>query len=191
MHFRTKLAALAVASGTAALVLTAAPALASSHAANSAVTGPEIAYGAVYGKPATANNPVIPVTWRGLVYARGVFAGGSGGPPAKGQHHTFATSAGKLVVVVTAAPTNSQSFNVKACHFSFTTYVAFAALGGKSTGKFAGTSGPGAVQVYFAGYGPRYKSGPKKGQCNTSQNAPELAKGAVASFLLSAVLTKS
>ncbi len=191
MHLRIKLAALAVAGGTAALVLTAAPALAASHAANSAVTGPEIAYGAVYGKPATANNPVIPVTWRGLAYARGVFSTGGGGAPKKGQHHTFTTSAGNLVVVVTAAPTSSQSFNVKACHFSFTTYVAFAALGGSSTGKFAGTSGPGAVQVYFAGYGPRYTSGPKKGQCNTSQNAPELAKGAVASFVLSAVLTKA
>ena len=189
MHLRIKLAALAMAGGTAALVLTAVPALASSHAASTAVTGPEIAYGAVYGKPATANNPIIPVTWRGLVKARGVFST-NGPPPAKGQHHTFTTSAGKLAVVVTAAPTNSQSINVKACHFSFTTYVVFAAVPSQSTGKFARTSGPGAVQVYFAGYGPRYKSGPKKGQCNTSPNAPELAKGAVASFLLSAVLTK-
>jgi hypothetical protein len=189
MHLRIKLAALAVAGGTAALVLTAAPALAGSHAPNRAVTGPEIAYGAIYGKPATANNPVIPVTWRGLVNAHGVFSP-TGPAPVKGQHHTFATSAGNLTVVVTAAPTNSQSFNVKACHFSATTYVVFAALGGKSTGKFAGTSGPGAVQVYFAGFGPRYKSGPHKGQCNTNPNAPELAKGAVASFLLSAVLTK-
>jgi hypothetical protein len=89
--------------------------------------------------------------------------------------------------VVTTAPTNSQSFNPKACHFSATTYVVFAVVGGKSTGKFAGTSGPGAIQAHFAGYGPRYKSGPHKGQCNP--NAPELAKGAVATFLLSAVLT--
>ena len=93
-------------------------------------------------------------------------------------------------MVVTADPTNTQSFNLKACHFSFATYVVFAVLGGKSTGKFAGTSGPGAVEVYGAGYGARYTSGPKKGQCNTSPNAPELAKGAVASFVLSAVLTK-
>jgi len=189
MHFRIKLAALAMAGGTAALVLTAAPALAGSHAPSKAVTGPEIAYGAIYGKPATANNPIIPVTWRGLVNAHGVFST-SGPGPAKGQHHTFTTSAGNLAVVVTAKPTNSQSFNLKACHFSFTTYVVFAAVGSKSTGKFAWTSGPGAVQVYFAGYGARYTSGPKKGQCNTNPNAPELAKGAVASFLLSAVLTK-
>ena len=67
MQVRIKLAALAMAGGTAALVLTGAPALASTHAASKAITGPEIAYGAVYGKAATANNPVIPVIWRGLV----------------------------------------------------------------------------------------------------------------------------
>ncbi|MBV9204603.1 MAG: hypothetical protein JO037_04175 [Actinobacteria bacterium] len=171
-----------MAGGAAALVLAGTPAMANSQA----ITGPETAYGAVYGKPATANNPVIPLTWRGLVNAHGVFSP-TGPGPKKGQRHTFTTSAGNLTVVVTAKPTNSQSFDPKACHFSFTTYVVFAVLGGKSTGKFAGTSGPGAVQVYFAGYGPRYTSGPHKGQCNP--NAPELAKGAVASFLLSAVLT--
>jgi hypothetical protein len=187
MKIRMKLAALAMAGGTAALVLTAAPALASSHA----VTGPEVAYGAVYGKAATANNPVIPVAWRGLVRAHGVFSTNGGPPPAKGQHHTFVTSAGNLVVVVTAPPTSSQSVNVKACHFSFTTYVVFKVVDGASTGKFHWTQGPGAVKVYFAGFGPRYKSGPHKGQCNMSPNAPELAKGAVASFLLSAVLRKA
>jgi hypothetical protein len=186
MHLKMKLAALAMMGGAAALVLTGAPAFASSHAV---ITGPEIAYGAVYGKPATASNPTIPVGWRGLVNAYGTFSP-NGPAPKKGQHHTFTTSAGKLAVVVTASPSTSQSINVKACGFSFTTYVVFAAVGSQSTGRFAGVSGPGAVQVYFAGYGPRYKSGPKKGQCNTSPSAPELAKGAVASFLLSAVLTK-
>jgi len=78
--------------------------------------------------------------------------------------------------------------NLKTCHFAVTTRVVFGVLGSKSTGKFHETSGRGAVKVYFAGYGPRYTSGPKKGQCNTSPNAPELAKGAVASFTLSAVL---
>jgi hypothetical protein len=189
MQLRIKLAALAMAGGTAALVLAGAPALASSQAPTQAITGPETAYGVIYGKPAAANNPIIPVAWRGLVNARGVFSTGGGGPPKKGQQHTFTTSAGNLTVVVTAPPTNSQSFNPSACRFSFTTYVVFKVVGGKSTGKFAGTSGPGAVQAYGAGYVARYKSGPKKGQCNTSPNAPELAKGAVASFLLSAVLT--
>ena len=129
------------------------------------------------------------MAWRGLVNTHGVFSTGGSGPPKKGQQHTFITSAGNLTVVVTAAPTNIQSFSPSACRFSATTYVVFAVVGGQSTGKFAGTSGPGAVQVYFAGNGPRYTSGPHKGQCNTSPNAPELAKGAVASFVLSAVLT--
>ena len=185
MQLRIKLAALAVAGGTAALVLTGSPALASSQA----ITGPESAYSVLYGKPATANSPIFPVTWRGLVSAHGVFSP-TGPTPKKGQHHTFTTSAGNLTVLVTATPTSSQSFNPKACRFSFTTYVVFAAVGGQSTGKFAGASGPGAVQVYGAGNVPRYTSGKHKGQCNTSPNAPELAKGAVASFLLSAVLTK-
>ena len=76
MKLRMKLAALAMAGGTAALVLAGAPALASSQAPSS-ITGPEIAYGAVYGKPATANNPVIPVAWRGLVNTHGVFSTGT------------------------------------------------------------------------------------------------------------------
>ncbi len=185
MRLRIKLAALAVAGGTAALVLTGSPALASSQA----ITGPESAYSVLYGKPAAVNNPIFPVAWRGLVSTHGVFSP-TGPTPKKGQHHTFTTSAGNLTVLVTAAPTSSQSFNPKACRFSFTTYVVFAAVGSQSTGKFAGTSGPGAVQVYGAGDVPRYTSGKHKGQCNTSPNAPELAKGAVASFLLSAVLTK-
>jgi hypothetical protein len=184
MKIRMKLAALAMAGGTAALVLTAAPALASSNS----VTGPEVVYSVIYGKAAAANTPVFPVTWRGLVSAHGTFSP-TGPTPKKGQHFTFTTSAGNLAVVVTATPTSSQSVNLKACHFSFTTYVVFKVVGSQSTGKFAGASGPGVVEVYGAGYGPRYTSGPHKGQCNTSPNAPELAKGAVGSFLLSAVLT--
>ena len=186
MKLRSKLATLAMAGATTALVLTATPAMASSHA----ITGPEVAYGAVYGKAATANNPVIPLAWRGLIDARGYFSP-SGPPPRKGQHYTFKTSAGNLTVVVTAPPVNTQSFSLKACHFSATTYVDFAVIDGAGTGKFHWTSGPGAVKVYFAGYGPRYTSGPHKGQCNASPNAPELANGAVASFLLTAVLRKA
>jgi len=189
MQFRMKLAALGVAAGTAALVLAATPALAGSHAASKGITAPETAYGAVYGKAAIANNLTIPAGWRGLVYTSGVFTTGGTGPPKKGQDHTFTTSAGNLTVVVTAPPTNGESFNAQACHFSFWTDVVFSVVGSKSTGKFAGTSGPGAVEVYGAGYVPRYTSGKHKGQCNTSNNAPELVKGAIGTFLLSAVLT--
>jgi hypothetical protein len=188
MQLKIKLAALAMAGGSAALVLAAAPAMASSHAAGKPVSAPESANGVIHGKAATANNPTIPVSWAGLVSAHGVFAP-TGAAPKKGQDYTFTTSAGKLTVVVTARPANNQTSNPKTCYSSYTTDVDFAAVGSKSTGKFAGASGSGAVEVNFAGYGPKYTSGPKKGQCNTSPNAPELAKGAVASFLLSAALT--
>jgi hypothetical protein len=53
---------------------------------------------------------------------------------------------------------------------------------------------PGGATLGFSGPGTSCTpctSGRHKGQCNTSPNAPELAKGAVASFLLSAVLRKA
>jgi hypothetical protein len=180
MQLRTKLAVLTMAGATAMLALASTPAMASQ-------TVTETAYGVVHGAAAAANNPVIPVTWHGLVDAHGVFAPG-GGTPKKGQLHTFVTSAGNLTALVTATPTPAQSSNLKACHFTFSITVPFAAVGGKSTGKFAGASGPGVVKVAGAGYGPRYTSGPHKGQCNTSNNAPELAAGAVESFQLTADL---
>jgi hypothetical protein len=60
MQHRIKLAALAMAGGTAALLLAGTPALASSHAHSQPVTGPEKAYGVIYGKPATGEQPDHP-----------------------------------------------------------------------------------------------------------------------------------
>jgi hypothetical protein len=188
MQHRIKLAALALTGGAAALVLAGTPALASTHAHSKPVTSLEKAYGVIYGRPATASNPTIPLAWGGLVNANGVFTP-NGPAPGKGQHHTFDTSAGKLTVVVTAAPTSGQTADPKTCQFSYTTNVDFAVVGHQSTGEFARASGQGAVQVSGSGYVPRYTFGKKKGQCDTSPNAPELNKGAVASFSLKAVLT--
>ena len=187
MHRNTKLSTLAMAGGAAALVLTATPALASTGVARP-VTGPESAYGVIHGKPAAASIPRIPLAWRGLVRASGAFSG-YGHAPEKGHQARLMTSAGNLTMLFTARPSTIRTFNPRSRHFTATTYVVFAAMGGESTGKFAGTTGPGAVKVRFTGYVPRYKSGLRKGRCNTSPNAPELAKGAVASFVLSAVLT--
>ena len=82
MNLKFRLAAVAMAVGTGVLVLGGVPAMAST---SKAITGPEIAYGAIYGKPATANNPVIPLSWRGLVNTRGVFSP-NGPAPKKGKH---------------------------------------------------------------------------------------------------------
>jgi hypothetical protein len=43
--------------------------------------------------------------------------------------------------------------NLKACPFCVT--VVFAVVGGKSTGRLAGTPGPGVLLLSFAGYSPR------------------------------------
>src|ERR1700728_376566 len=94
MQIRTKLMAVAMAGGTAALVFSGVPALASSHAPSRPITGPEIASGVIHGKRATANNPIIPVAWRGLVTAHGVFSTGGGAGPEKGQAPHVTTPAG-------------------------------------------------------------------------------------------------
>ena len=173
----TKFATLAMAGATGSFMLAAAPALASSQAAGHASTiTPETAYGAIYGKPATAEFVTIPLSWHGLVNTHGTFAG-HGKPPAKGQEHTFPTAAGNLVGLVAVPPQQGQTFNATTCYFTYTTTVVFAIVASKSTGKFAGATGPGAVKVFFAGYVPRYTSGPKKGQCNTSPSAPVRTAG--------------
>jgi hypothetical protein len=179
MHLRTKLAALVMAGGAAVMLASAPPA-----ASASAVT--ETASGAIYGKAAAANNSVIPLTWRGLVNTHGPWA--PGGVPKKGSLIAFTTSAGKVTIEITAKPAIIQNFNPKACHFAATIHVVLAIVGGKSTGKFAGASGAGAATFYAAGYAPKYTSGPHKGQCNNSPNAPTLPNGAVETFQLSAGL---
>lgn len=187
MQVRMKFATLTVAGATAALVLAGTPVLASSHAnaktKTKTSTGPEVISGAVTGKAAVANAPKIALTFRGVVYARGaiILSGNS-----KSKTHTLSSSAGKFTVLGTGTQ-SSQTANKKTCRFTFTQDVTYHVLGGKSTGTFAGASGPGAARILFSAYEPRFKSGSHKGQCNG--NATPLSKGAVASFLASTVLT--
>jgi hypothetical protein len=182
MHagLRVRLGALAMVGSAAALVLAGGPALAST---TRSVTGPEVISGALHGAAALSNNPVVPVTLRGLVTARGTVSLGS----SSSKTHTVPSTAGNLVVLGTGYKHSTQTQNTRTCHFTFTQDITFSVLGGQSTGAFAGASGHGAAQVRFAAFEPRFTSGPHKGQCNG--NAPPLAKGAVASFLASIVLT--
>jgi hypothetical protein len=176
---RVKPGALAVAGSAALLVLTAGSALASTHS----VTGPEVISGAVYGEAALANTPVIPVRLRGVVGAHGTLTPSS----SKSHMQTVPSSAGTLVLHGTGYTHTTQSANPETCLISFTEDLTFTVVGSKSTGAFAGASGPGAAHVYFAAFEPKYTSGKHKGQCN--ENANPLAKGAVASILASIVLT--
>ena len=179
VRLRVKLGALAVAGSTAVLVLAGGPALASTKS----VTGPEVISGAVYGEAALANTPAIPLTFRGVVRAHGTLTLTT----SKSHTQTIPSSAGTLVLKGTGYQHTTQTANLKTCFFAFTQDLTFSVLGGKSTGAFAGASGPGAAQIYFAAFEPRYTSGKHKGQCNG--NANPLAKGAVASALASVVLT--
>jgi hypothetical protein len=188
-RLRVTLGAVATAGGTAALVLAGVPALASTHAASAkTTTGPEVLSGAVHGKAANVNTTRIPLTYRGVVNTHGVVTLG-GGNVHKGSVKTVTSRAGKLTIRVSDKPQTSQTFSSKTCKFTETLDLTYNVVGSKSTGAFAHSSGPGAVQVYFAAFAPRYKSGPKKGKCNTSNNAKPRNKGAVASFLASTVLT--
>ena len=188
MQLRTKLGALALAASTAAFLLAGAPALASSNAPKG-VTGPEVIAGTVHGKMALANRTEIPLTWQGVVGTNSTIVLGGGGGPHKGSEKTLSSPAGNLTVMITQAPQTRQTFDKMTCRFAQTVDLSLTVVGGKSTGRFAGASGPGAVRVHFAAYAPRYTSGPHKGQCDTSNNAKPLTKGAVASFLAGVVMT--
>ncbi len=150
------------------------------------VTGPEVISGAAHGKAAIANVTPIPLTFAGVVATsdHGFKLGGG-----NSNTHTLSTPAGRLTVTGIGKPTNTQSMNSRTCHFTYTSRQQFKFVPGKSTGKFAGATGPGAYQVFFGAYASRYKSGKHKGQCDTASNAQPLAKGAVARFLAAGVLT--
>lgn len=85
--------------------------------------------------------------------------------------------------MVVSKPASSQKVSTRTCRFSFRQDIPVRVVGAKSTGAFAGASGPGAAQVTFAATAPRFKSGPKKGQCNP--NGKPHTRGASASFLAS------
>lgn len=186
MQFRMKLAGLVAASAASAALITGGTAAASTQASSKTVTGPEVIAGTVHGKAAFAKVTVIPLAWVGLVRTHSVISlGGSG--PHKGNTKTLKSPAGNLSVMVSSKPTSHQKLNTRTCRITFRQDIPVTVVGGRSTGAFAGASGPGAVQVTFSAIAPRHKSGPKKGQCNPSGNGS--TKGAYATFLASIVLT--
>jgi hypothetical protein len=189
LKLKVTLRALAAAGGIAAVALAGLPALASTGPAAKPVTGPEVIAGTVHGKAALANSTIIPLKFAGVVVTSSKVDLGGGGSPHKGATKTLKTPAGNLTVMVTAKPQSTQSLNPKTCRESFAQDIVVSVAGSKSTGAFAGASGPGAVQISFTAIAPRFKSGPNKGKCNP-QGQPN-PKGAVANFLASVVLTTS
>ena len=188
MALTTKLAATMVAAAATTVLAAGTPALASSHGngAITSLTGPEVISGTVHGREALLSHPAIPLRWSGLVPTHSVVR--LGGPSIrKGDIKSLSSPAGRLGVVFTRKPQSRHSFNARTCQYGYVEELPLRVLGGRSTRQFAGASGPGAVQVGFSGYLPRYTSGPRKGQCRT--NAQPLNRGAKATFLASLVLT--
>jgi hypothetical protein len=177
---------LAGAAGAVLLLAGAGLAMASS-AAHTSVTGPEVVSGAVHGKAAIANNTHIPLHLSGVVVSTDRSFVLSGGP--SNAEHTLTTPVGKLTVKPKSQQHGTQTANAKTCRVTFTERQQFTFVASKSTGKFAGAAGPGAYQIRFAGYFPRFASGKHKGQCNFSNSAVPLTKGAVATFLAAGVIT--
>lgn len=170
-------AALTLASASFALASPASP-------AGRTVTGPEVVTGAVHGAAALANTPHIPLTFAGVVPTTDSgFVLGNGG----GNAHTLTTPAGKLNITGLGSKSATQTASPKTCWFTYTVTQQFKFTSG--TGKFTGASGPGAYQIFFGAYAPRFTSGTHKGQCNFSNSAQPLAKGAIATFLAAGVLT--
>jgi hypothetical protein len=60
------------------------------------------------------------------------------------------------------------------CSYAFGATAPVTIMNG--TGAYKGISGTVSLTENFAGYGPFYKSGKHKGQCNTSNNATPLAQ---------------
>lgn len=163
------LGVLAVVCGVAALLLAGGPALASNrpaggHNVGRSVTGLEFISGSAHGKR-TKESIRIPLRLRGVVRARGFIYTG------ETRTRAITTSAGRLTIRNTGRHFR-QSLNNRTCHYSGVEKATFRVVGRKSTGAFAGASGPMKLRIYFAGYLPRRKSGKHKGQCNTSGNAP-------------------
>jgi hypothetical protein len=174
-----------IAAASAATALTLAgggPAFASTAAKT--MTGPEVVSGSAHGAAAIANVTPMPLTLSGVV---GTTDHGFTLGPGGGNTHTLDTAGGNLTVTGTGKQVNTQTANAKTCYFTYTSRQTFTFVAGKSTGKFAGASGPGAYQIYFAAYAPRFTSGKNKGACDF--NATPLAKGAVATFLAAGALT--
>src|ERR1700683_532555 len=119
----------------AGLGLVAAAVCVLAAACSSAPSGTENATGYTRGQAALATSTTFALTWSGPVATTGPFHGGTG-QPAKGQHHTFSTKAGKLYAVITAKPVNSfKVTDTKTCAVLGSTVVKFKAAGG--TGKWA------------------------------------------------------
>jgi hypothetical protein len=87
------------------------------------------------------------------------------------KHGGFEVNSVELNKVTNAAP--PMMANTTTCSVEFGGSGPVTLFNG--TGMYAGITGTLHITERFAGVGPRYTSGPKKGQCNMSNNSQPLA----------------
>lgn len=174
------------AAAVAAVAAAAALAACQSTATTTApVKGTEYFSGRIEGPAADANSATYPLTWSGLVKATGKFDTGSSAP-AKGQVHTFDTSAGQLVAKISKKPVNSTTtVDALTCAVRSVTIVYFTVNGKKSTGRFAGATGTGKVVAESSGDMPKLPGG----KCNETPSAQPVSSTAASTFTGTATLT--
>lgn len=151
-----------------------------------ATAGTETITGTVSGAAAEANNPTFPLTFRGPVNTTASWTppGGS----ATTQVTTFKTTAGNLTVTahIPASQQNAPpAYLGSPCRYGFTMHVTYVIDGSKSTGKWAGATGHGAVIVAFTAEFPKLSSG----KCNISQNAQPVSGTSKAVFTAAGPVT--
>jgi hypothetical protein len=122
-----------------AVMLVASVSVALASPAAKTVTGPEAITGSAFGKAAIANVTPLPLTFSGVVATTDHgFTLGTG----TSNTHTLTTPVGKLTVTGIGKPVNTQTANAKTCRIAFSSTQEFNFVPAKSTGKFAGATGP-------------------------------------------------
>jgi hypothetical protein len=134
----------------------------------------------VFVTPLSANGPKANIVVTGAIgdYGTALSVNKSGKTAANGAYEKITLQQGSFLV-------NATKLNAKLNHLKPTVNTATCSVSATGTGPvtlsngaglYAGISGTLQITVKFAFVGPRLSSGPHKGQCNESNNAPSLAQ---------------
>jgi hypothetical protein len=134
----------------------------------------------VFVTPLSANGPKARIVVTGAIgdYGTALSVTKSGKAAANGAYEKITLQQGSFLV-------NATKLNAKLNHLKPTVNTATCSVSATGTGPvtvsdgaglYAGISGTLQITVKFAFVGPRLSSGPHKGQCNESNNAPSLAQ---------------
>jgi hypothetical protein len=177
MKTLNKVLAMASAAGAAAaIVLGAALPASAATQGHRAPVKYEWLDGFLAGPGALSNAPVVPLKLTGAVNTTGAInlGGNSSVTPIWTREGTLTVRHGN--------PSPPPQLNARTCRVTVTIATGYKVLGAKSSGVFWGAQGSGRAVVVFSSIAHRYAHGPRKGQCDFSQNAKPEPYGAYISF---------